>query len=150
MDAPQKKSMPWWGWLLIIFGVFALIGIAGVGVLVWWINANKDRIAGDAQKSMHDAREFATSHDQTACVDEGLRRGAQCDGIMCEANAQIFLKLCIQQAPKTAGFCESVPKPSEYMKTGTWIVDECRRRGQSNNQRCTRLLQGIPQGCHQP
>ncbi len=148
MHAPPKKKMPWWAVLLIIFGVFALIGLVVIGGIVWWVASNKDRIVADSKETVSQAQEYAATHDQNACVEEGLRKIEKCGGLMCEVNAQNFTLMCIQHAETTPGFCEGVPAPSEIMKTSSWVTDECRRRGKKGtDQRCTRMLQAVPQVC---
>ena len=146
--APPKKKMPWWKGLLIAFGVLALIGIAIVGGITWWVMANKDRLVSESRDTMAEAKAFAESHDQDACVGEGLRKVAACDGFMCEAQTKIFTTFCLQQAEPTPGFCDGVPPTSEIMNTSRWVVAECERRGKKGNQRCSRLVQAVPEVCH--
>lgn len=145
--APPKKKMPWWAGLLIAFGVLALLGLAVVGGVTWWFMSNKDRIVSESKDTMAEAQAYAASHDQNACVDEGLRKVAKCDGFVCEAQTKIFTTMCLQEAQRTPGFCDDVPPPSEIMKTSRWVVAECERRGKPGNQRCSRLVQAVPEVC---
>ena len=148
-SAPPPKKTRWWLVLLVVLGVAVLgIGLV-VGGIVWWVHANKDRLVAMGREAETSAAEFAASHDQDACVGEGLKKTDACDGIMCEAQTKIFLEKCIQRATPTPGFCEDVPPSSEIMKTVSWVQEQCRRRGRpADDQRCTRLMQGIPPACH--
>ncbi len=147
-DAPQKKKLPWWAILLIVFGVLSLIGVAVIGGIVWWISANKDRILAEGTEAMAEAHDFAQTHDQNGCVDEGLRKASRCDGLMCETNARVFTSQCIREAERTPGFCDDVPEPTAVMKMSRWATAECKRRGKSGNQRCARVVQAVPDACH--
>ena len=147
-DAPKKKKLPWWAILLIVFGVLSLIGVAVIGGIVWWISANKDRIVAEGREAMNEADAFAQTHDQNGCVDEGLRKAAMCGGLMCETNARVFASRCIREAESTPGFCDGVPEPTAVMQMSRWATAECKRRGKSGNQKCARLVQAVPDGCH--
>ncbi|MBX3228762.1 MAG: hypothetical protein KIT84_39885 [Labilithrix sp.] len=147
MSAEAKRGMPWWGILLICFGAFVLVCAAGVGAVIWWVSSNKDRLAADGKKAMEEAQAFAAEHDQNECVDEGLRRADLCDGLMCETMARLFTKSCLTSASKSATLCDDVPKHGEIMATAEWLTAECKRRGRDGNQRCTRVLQSVPETC---
>ena len=149
MNAPKKTR--WWLVILVVFGILSVLGIAVIGGVVWWFSANKDRLVGEGKTAMAEGSAFAADHDQSACVDEGLRKVSGCDGIMCEATSKIFMKTCVDQAKPTSGFCEGVPPRNEIMKTSRWIIAECQRRGRkSDDQRCQRLLQAVPESCEKP
>ncbi len=144
---PKKKGLPWWATLLIIFAVLALLGGLLIGGAVWWIAANKDRILAESKQSVTDGMAYAANNDQSACVAEGLRKLDGCPGIMCEAQIKVFAATCVRQAKKTPGFCNGVPDATEILKTSRWIMEECSRRGKPGNQRCTRLVQVVPEAC---
>lgn len=147
---PAKKTR-WWLVLLLVFGGMGLLGVAVIGGAVWWFSANKDRLLAEGKESVAEAEAFATNHDQTACVDEGLRRGGTCDGFVCEVKAKVFTTTCLQRAAPTPGLCTGVPAPTEIIKTASWVIDECQRRGKrSDDQRCQRLVQAVPEACQHP
>lgn len=143
-----KKGLPWWAILLLVCGILALLGGLAIGGAVWWFAANKDRIIADGKQSVTGAQQFAMQHDQNACVGEALRKVEACSGIMCEAQTKVFAGTCISMARPTPGFCTNVPASNEILKTSTWVVAECGRRGKPNDQRCTRLVQAVPEACH--
>lgn len=142
-----KKGLPWWAILLIVFGVLALLGGLVIGGAVWWFASNKDRLIAEGKQSTEEGNAYAASHDRNACVDEGLRKLDACSGIMCEAQTKIFTSTCIQSAAPMPTFCNGVPPSTEIVKTSRWLIDECARRGKPGNQRCTRLLQVVPEMC---
>ncbi len=151
MTAPKpKKPMPWWGILLIIFGVLAFLGLLAIGGIYWWVTANKDRLLAVGEEGAREGETFASDREQSECVDEGIRKLSSCNGLMCEAQVKIFTETCIREAEPTPGFCDGVPPKSEIVKASMWAINECSRRGKPNNQRCTRLVQAVLEACHQP
>jgi hypothetical protein len=150
-DRPPPKKTRWWLVLLVLFGMVVGGIVLVVGGFAWWIHANKDRLAGMAREADTASTEFAASHDQDACVGEGLKKSEACDGIMCEASAKLFVERCIPKASPSPGFCDGVPSSGEIMKTVSWIQDECKKRGKpSDDQKCQRLMQAVPPACHKP
>ncbi|MBX3202497.1 MAG: hypothetical protein KF850_13060 [Labilithrix sp.] len=147
---PKKKAMPWWAILLIAFGALAFLGLLAIGGVVWWVSANKDRLIAVGREGSREAEAFARDHDQSECVDEGIRKVASCDGVLCEAQMKIFTTTCIRDARRTPGFCDDVPRMHDIVNTSRWVLDECSRRGKPNNSRCTRLVQAVPEACHPP
>lgn len=141
-----KKGLPWWGILLICFGLCLLLGVAAIVGVGIWFSKNKDRIAQGAEQTLKDAETFAATHDQNACVDEGLVRSSKCDGIWCTAQQQLYVASCLDKAEKSPTLCDDAPKPGEIMATANWAVNACKKRGRTD-QACTQVMQAIPQYC---
>jgi hypothetical protein len=147
---PKKKGTSWWKILLAVLGVGALLFAIGIGALIWWFSANKDRLVAIGKESSEQATAFAATHDQNECVDEGLRKTEACDGIMCEAGAKIFVEHCLPRATPSPHFCDGVPSAGEIMPTVRWIQSECEKRAHVQDpQKCSRLLQAVPPACQQ-
>ncbi|HEY8073746.1 MAG TPA: hypothetical protein VIF62_06550 [Labilithrix sp.] len=145
-----KKAKPWWVWVLVIFGILALLGMLGIGGIVWWFSANKDKFVAMAKQAEQESTEFAGSHEQSACIDEGLRRSDACDGIMCQAEAKVFTQRCILKATPTAGFCDGAPAPGEIMATVRYTQAQCEKHGRrADDQKCTQLMQAIGAACNE-
>ena len=144
---PPKKGLPWWGWLLIAFGILALLGIGVVVAGVVWFNNNKGRLVEGAQKTIAEADAFAATHDQQGCMGEGLTRSTQCTGIMCNTELQVFVQRCLQKATPNAGICDGVPRPNEIMATANWSLAECQKKNRSDQQ-CRQLMQALPNYCN--
>ena len=136
-----------------------LIGFGAIGVLLcllscgvgyFYFHAFQQGLESAGDTSDVEARSFASTHDQNACVEEALRRGDACGAdlnIMCHAQNGIFLTRCAEQATPVAGFCEGVPDPSDIMASVTWSMQACTARGRPNNQSCNRLMQSLQRGC---
>ena len=102
---------------LVAFGVLSLIGVAAIGAVVWWAASNKDRTLAEGKETMRKAQAYAQTHEQHECVDEGLRKLANCSGITCEANTKVFVPACIQQAERTSGFCDGALPKGKILET---------------------------------
>jgi hypothetical protein len=145
---PPKKTTNPWLIVFICFGIVGLVVVAAIGGVVWWLSANKERLAGMGQEAETAARAYGKDHDQDACVGEGLRKIDRCDGIMCQASAKIFTERCIAYAQPTAGFCDGVPPVGEIIKTAGYCQDQCRKRGRlPDDQRCSQIMQAVAPAC---
>lgn len=148
----QPKKTPFWVFLLAIVGVLVFFGALAIGGIVWWVSENKERMAAERKQAVAEADAYAASHDQNECVEEGLRRLSACGVIAftCELRTGSFTATCLQKARKAEGFCQDVPPRGEIIKTSLWVISECQRRGkQADDQRCHRLMQAVPQACHE-
>lgn len=139
MNAP-KPPRPWWKLLLYFVGGFLLLVGFAIAGIVMWLNANKQRLLDQADQTRREAEAFAQQNEQSACIDEGVRRGAGCTGILCEANANVFISACSKAAKPTPGLCEKFPAADKVVESALWANSECQRRGFAGNQRCGRVL----------
>ncbi len=145
---PKKKTNPLLIVAAILGGLGLLFALGVAGVAFWW-HRNKTRLFEESKQAGSEGVQFATGRAQVDCVDEGLRRGKSCGaaGFLCEATNQIFMESCLEHAAPTPGFCDGVPPRDEIMSTSAWLLRECERRG-DRSQRCTRMLQRVPDACH--
>ncbi|MGH7296241.1 MAG: hypothetical protein ACRELB_14970 [Polyangiaceae bacterium] len=138
-------------WLKVALILLGL-GVLGVGLLVgglvWWVRANKDRIAREGGAAQRAGKAFGATHAQSECVDDALVQLASCGKVdfMCEAFAKVRLTSCMPVA-RVDGTCKAVPAPSEIMSVVHWSNLECRRRGQPGSQACGRLMSGVAEAC---
>jgi len=140
--------MPTWLRILLIVAViFALIFAATAFVgYRWWMN-NKDRLLEAAKHAEGDGEVFGRGKEATACVDEALTRAHSCRGLPCELTVRLFVDGCMKTATTTRDYCAAVPAQTEFLKRAQWSLDECTRRGQANDPRCGRIMQGIATAC---
>ncbi len=134
--------------LLAIGAVIVLLAVAAIAGLVWWLDANKERLKaqGDAAKS--EAATFAAGRSQRDCVAEGLRRVSACDGLMCRALAEIFVEACLGAAEPTSGLCDGVPKTGEIMASVKWRLAQCAQRAGDAKQ-CSNLMGAVQDYCEE-
>lgn len=142
--------MPKWLKVLLIVAASGILFVAlAVGGLVWWVNANKDRIVKDGREAQKAGTAFGASHAQSDCVDDSLTQLGTCGSVdfMCEGMAKVRLESCLSVA-RDDGTCKAAP--TEIFKAATWANAECARRGRKASQPCGRLLGGLAQACNPP
>jgi hypothetical protein len=131
---------------LIVIGVLILLATAiGVGGYMFW-KYNGEAIVAGAQEAENEGRRFAAGKDSEACVDEAARRtkGA---GFSAAVATRIFLDNCFRAARLTAGFCDGVPGPTDFLKSVSWQTQLNQKYGLNPPFETTVLPQSIQQFC---
>jgi hypothetical protein len=144
-------SMP--GWLKALLAVVIIVVLLVVGLIVggvvWW-SRNKDRLIGSVKQSMTEGREYGRTTDNQGCVDESLSRYKKDPGFSSVISTNLFDTACLEVSRSTPGFCDDVPKTTEFMKSGQWRADQCRKAALSSDSYCQQLFQPLQQFCERP
>lgn len=143
--------MPGWAKALIIVAiiiVLLVVGVVGAGVF-WWMR-NKDALIGRAKEITTEAKNFGQSTDNQGCVDESISRYKKEPGFTNAISNSIFMRTCLDASKPTPGFCDEVPKTTEFMKSAEWRRDQCKRIDLSKDQYCQNLFQPVQQFCENP
>ena len=140
--------MPTWLKVLLIVAIVVVLGIVGlIGAgAIWWVR-NKDQLLGRAKEVVAEGKQFGKTHDTQAGVNESLARYKREPGFGSAMSNNFFLRACLEASQPTAGFCDTVPMTTEFMKSVEWQVDQCRREGLSGDSYCRQLFQPIQQFC---
>ena len=140
--------MPGWlkALLAVAIAVVLLVGVVIIGGVVWW-SRNKDKLMGRAKEVMTEGREFGRNTDNQGCVDETLARYKKEPGFASGISASIFSRACLDASRPTPGFCTDVPGPTEFIKSGQWRVEQCRRADLSSDSYCQQLFQPVQEFC---
>lgn len=126
-------------WLKVVLGILvALIVICGLGFggFAYWVKGK----AGDLEATKTEGEAFAKGSDTNGCVVEGLRRMDAEPGLTSEIKHHLFLTFCLKAAPKSAGFCDGVPKPNEFTAMASWALTKCESYGHAKSEPCTRAM----------
>jgi len=138
------------GWLKALLAVAIVVVLLVVGVVVggvvWW-SRNKDKLMGRAKEVMTEGREFGRNTDNQGCVDETLVRYKKEPGFTSVISLSIFSRTCLDASRSTPGFCNDVPKQTEFIKSGQWGVEQCRRADLSSDSYCRQLFQPVQEFC---
>lgn len=140
--------MPRWAKALIIAGVLIVllvIGVIGAGVY-WWSN-NKDALMAKAKALVEDGQDAGRQTDNQGCVDQAVARYKRDPGFTNGISSGIFMESCLRVSRPTAGFCDGVPRETEFIKSANWQQAECERVGLSSDQYCRQLFQGVERFC---
>jgi hypothetical protein len=138
------------GWLKALLAVAIIVVLLVVGVVVggvvWW-SRNKDRLVGRAKEVMTEGREFGRNADNQGCVDESISRYKKEPGFSSAISTSIFSRACLDASRPTPGFCNDVPKPTEFVKSGQWRVEQCRKVDLSSDSYCQQMFQPVQEFC---
>jgi hypothetical protein len=110
-----------------------------------------DQMIEQGQQTVAEADAFASTHDDTACLDAGLSRSDACGptGLSCLTQVSVFLDRCFQSAHPTAGLCDGVPEVTAFTDSARWAHQTCDSHGRPNDPQCPQLAQSIQRACAQ-
>jgi len=140
--------MPGWAKALIIAGVLIIllvVGVIGAGVY-WWSN-NKDALMAKANALVKEGQEAGRQTDNQGCVDQAITRYKADRGFTNGISSGIFMESCLRVSSPTPGFCNEVPRETEFIKSGKWQQAQCERVGLGSDQYCRQLFQGVERFC---
>lgn len=140
--------MPRWLKILLIVAIVVVVlvaGVIGTGV-VWWMK-NKDALMARAKEVVAEGKEYGKNSENQACVDEAISRYKKEPGFASAMSNNFFLRACLEASKPTPGFCDSVPRATEFMKSAEWQGDQCRRVDLSKDSYCRQLFQPVQQFC---
>ena len=143
--------MPGWAKALIVvlvLGVLLVVGVVVAGVF-WWSN-NKDVLIGKAKAVVAEGEEAGRKTDNQGCVDQSVTRYKTDPGFTNGISSSIYLQSCLQTSRPTPGFCDEVPKETEFIKSGQWQLAQCEHVGLGSDQYCRQLFQSVERFCGKP
>src|SRR5882724_3422000 len=118
------------GWLKALLAVAMVIVVLVVGVIVagvvWW-SRNKNALMARAKEVVTEGREFGHNTDNQGCVDESVSRYKGEPGFTSVISNGIFMRACLENSRPTPGFCDDVPKQTEFIRTAQWRIEQCRK-----------------------
>jgi hypothetical protein len=138
------------GWLKVLLAIAIIVVLLVVGVVVggvvWW-SRNKDKLMGRAKEVMTDGREFGRQTDNQGCVDESLARYKKEPGFTNAISTNLFNKACLENSRPTPGFCNDVPKVTDFVKSAQWRNSQCTRVDLGSDSYCQQLFQPVQEYC---
>ena len=141
------------GWLkvlliILLVGILLVVGVIAAGGI--WFYRNKDALKAKLDTVTTEARDFGKNTDNQGCVNESISRYKAEPGITSAMSNAIFVRICLDNSRETPGFCESVPKQREFMRTAQWRKEQCRQAGLERDSYCESLFTPIQQFCEKP
>ena len=140
--------MPTWAKVLIISGVILLLialGVVGLGVYLW--REHGRGFIETAQKTGNEGREYGRRTDAQGCLNEGLARHTRAQGFGEIVGANVFLRMCLDASRPTPGFCDSVPRQLEFIKSAEWQQEQCRKHGLMPAKQCGQVFAEVQKYC---
>jgi hypothetical protein len=140
--------MPGWAKALIIVLVLMLLLVIGaIGAGIWWWSRNKDTLIARGKAVVAEGKDAGRKSDNQGCVDQSISRYKKEPGFASSIEASIFMQTCLQNSRPTPGFCDEVPKQTEFMRTAEWRVAQCKRVELSSDNYCQHLFTPVQQFC---
>lgn len=143
--------MPGWAKALIIvavLGVLLIVGVIAAGAY-WWSH-NKDALIARGKAQLEEGRDAGRTTDNQGCVDQSVSRYKAQPGFTGGIATSLFMQSCLETSSPTPGFCDEVPKETEFIKSGQWRVAECQRVNLSSDQYCQQLFAPVQHFCERP
>ena len=140
--------MPGWLKVLLIVAVVIVVLVLGViGAGVYYVSRNKDAWIAKGKAVASEGRDFGRNSDNQGCVDESISRYKKEPGLGTAISNSIFMQSCLDSSRPTPGFCTDVPKTTEFIKSGQWRVEQCRKIDLSSDSYCQQLFQPVQHFC---
>ena len=135
------------GKVLIISGTCLLLGaVALVGAGVYWWTHHSRVLIQAGKNAVKEGSVFGKSADNQGCLDEALSRYKQNKGFGGGISTGLFLTGCLEASRATPGFCDDVPKPTEFIRSAHWQINKCEEAGLPD-QYCRQLFSQVQQYC---
>ncbi len=142
--------MPGWLKALLIVVVIVIVLVVGVVIAgVYWISRNKDAWIARGKEVMTEGRDFGRKSDNQGCVDESISRYKKEPGFTSTISNGIFMRGCLESSQPTLGFCDDVPKQTEFIKSAQWRVSQCTRINLEKDSNCQNLFTPVQQFCEE-
>ena len=137
-------------WLKVLLIVVLVMVLLVVGVVVaggfWWMR-NKDALISRAKEVVAEGQDFGRGTDNQGCVDESIARYKKEPGFTNAISIGIFMRTCLDNSKATPGFCDTVPKETEFIKSGKWRAEQCSNYALAGDSYCQNLFQPVQQYC---
>ena len=132
---------------LIVVGAVALLVALLIGGFAWWFSSNKDELKAIGDQIKAEATEFGRGRNGEACLSEGLRKLAACDGFMCSVKTRVDLGACLQAAEPSPNLCEGAPPRGSIVDSVHWLRKQCAEISLDDDD-CHGLFGELQDFCH--
>ena len=140
--------MPTWMKVLLVVGVLLVVLIAGAVVAGYFVVRRYGPGLMEAGKQTYsEGVEYGRRTDNEGCLNEAAARQARVEGFTDMVRNGIFMQTCLEASRPTPGFCDGVPRRTEFMKSIGWQQQQCKRFGLKPEQQCGQLFQGVQRFC---
>lgn len=138
------------GWLkalLIIAAVILVLVVGAIAAGLYWWSQNKDALLAKGKATMEEGEDFGRTSDNRGCVDEAISRYKKEPGFTAAISSGLFETSCLDSSRPTPGFCNDVPKQTEFVRSGQWRVEQCRKVDLGSDSYCQQLFAPVQQYC---
>ena len=140
--------MPGWLKALLIVVVVVIVLVVGVVIAgVYWISRNKDAWIAKGKEVMTEGRDAGRKTDNQGCIDESISRYKKEPGFASTISNSLFMRGCLESSRPTPGFCDDVPRQTEFIKTAQWRLSQCTHVHLEKDNNCQNLFSPVQQFC---
>lgn len=139
--------------ILSIFGVLAVLTVAGAGLAVWFVSNNAERWLGQAEDRMQEGRDAGANLDSSGCVDATMARYRKDTGPISAIGERLWLTGCLDTATVDASICPESTAESITGRIGELIAQRaafCVKHGVPGDQDCQQLAEAVEELCNEP
>jgi hypothetical protein len=134
--------------VLLVAGVLLVLLIVGTVVAGYFVVRRYGPGLVEAGKQTYsEGVEYGRRTDNEGCLNEAVARQARIDGIADMIKNNLFMRACLEASRPTPGFCDDVPRQTEFMKAITWQQRQCQRYGLPPEKQCSQLFGQVQQFC---
>src|SRR5215213_3127061 len=113
--------MPTWMKVLLILGVLLVVLLVAGGVGLYLVaRTYGPGLVESTKQSVAEGQAYGRLTDNEGCVNEAVARQSRAAGIGDLFKNSLFLRPCLEVSRPTPGFCDTVPRQIEIMKSITW------------------------------
>lgn len=134
--------------LLVLAVCFILSIVAVVGGAVYWWTQHSQEYLDAGRKSYEEGAAFGRMTDSQGCVTEAISRHKANPGFKEAIANNIFFRSCLKNSRLTQGFCEAIPKRTEFIKSAQWQKERCAQAGLSDSY-CPQLFAQVQLYCEE-
>lgn len=140
--------MPTWMKVLLVAGVLLVLLIVGTVVAGYFVVRRYGPGLVEAGKQTYEEGvEYGRRTDNEGCLNEAVARQARADGFADMIKNNVFMRACLEASRPSAGFCDGVPRQTEFMKAIAWQQQQCQHYGLSQDKQCSQLFGQVQQFC---
>ncbi len=127
-----------------------VLAIGAIAAGIYYVSSHKDAWLAKGKAVMTEGKDFGRSTDNQGCVDESVSRYKKEPGLTSVLSSTLFMRACLDVSRKTPGFCDEVPKQTDFIKSARWRVEQCQRINLSSDRNCQQLFTPVQQFCESP
>ena len=140
--------MPTWMKVLLALGVLLVVLFVGGAVALYFLaRAYGPGLLEAGKQTYGEGVEYGRRTDNEGCLNEAVARQARADGFGGMIKNNVFMRACLEASRPTPGFCDTVPRQTEFMKAIAWQQQQCARYGLPPEKQCGQLFSQVQQFC---
>jgi hypothetical protein len=140
--------MPTWMKVLLVVGVLLVVLVVGGVVALYFLARTYGPGLVEAGKQTYsEGVEYGRRTDNEGCLNEAVARQARADGFTDLVKNNVFMRACLEASRPTPGFCDDVPRRTEFMKSIGWQAQQCQHYGLPAEKQCSQLFAQVQQFC---